>query len=112
MLIKYWQESCEEIKQDYSFPSIDAGVYGQIKKYKRQNCKTFTSKTINLGKDIAILMIAITQRNKKERAQQMINLQIRNNAEFDFLLDRLNEIATSIYNRLEHINSIGGLNIN
>ncbi|XP_029174984.1 mevalonate kinase-like isoform X2 [Nylanderia fulva] len=82
--IKRYTESCEDFMQEYVFPAIDAEtcIYGQV------------------------LVIATNIRqDKKNRALQIAVLNSVH-PDFETFINLLDEVATTIYNRLRYIDNI------
>ncbi|XP_029174983.1 mevalonate kinase-like isoform X1 [Nylanderia fulva] len=106
--IKRYTESCEDFMQEYVFPAIDAEtcIYGQVRNYQRAYYKSFFTNVINLKTVLKVLVIATNIRqDKKNRALQIAVLNSVH-PDFETFINLLDEVATTIYNRLRYIDNI------
>ncbi|XP_029172238.1 mevalonate kinase-like [Nylanderia fulva] len=104
--IKRYTESCEDVMQEDVFPWIDAEIciYGNIRTYQCTHYKSLFTSIINLQTVIKILIIATRcYQNKKTRAQLIAKMK-SSHPDFDSIINKLDEFATTIYDRLDYIN--------
>ncbi|XP_029172237.1 mevalonate kinase-like [Nylanderia fulva] len=114
MMIKRYTETCENIMQEDVFPSIDAEICirGKIRSHQYVHYESYFADVINLQKVIKILIIQkrLYQTAKKDRTEQMAHHKFFD-SEFDSVINKFDEIAKSIYNRLDDINNNSNANI-
>lgn len=112
-IIRY-TELCEKLMQDYVFASADAQVcvHGKIQKFQIIDYKVYSSVTIDLTKEIMIVLFnAGFTHSKNALVLEMMRLKRRKRHLFDELLNQLDEIATRIYDNLNQIrNTTDNLN--
>ncbi|XP_029178963.1 mevalonate kinase-like [Nylanderia fulva] len=105
LAIENYATSCEELMQDYGFASIDNDICinGNMKICRRINFIRYSQQFINMEKMKILLIDSNIRQTKCERATQMARLK-HLISEFEFLLTKLDEIATAMYNTFISIN--------
>ncbi|XP_029172232.1 mevalonate kinase-like isoform X1 [Nylanderia fulva] len=113
MTIKRYSESCKDVMQEDVFPWVDAEIciHGKIRSHQHTHYKSLLTSIINLQKVIKILIVPTTkEQSKKIRADKMAHMKVCN-SEFDSIINLFDEIAKSIYDRLDNINNNSNANI-
>lgn len=111
-LITDFTESCKSIVFHNNYPSIHAeiSVFGNIGKYRIAVNRNLSREFINLETEIKIFIIATKfDRDWEERMEAVTTLLsiLSDSDSFENILD---EMATTIYDRISYINNIANIN--
>ncbi|XP_029178937.1 mevalonate kinase-like [Nylanderia fulva] len=104
--VRNYAEQCEEYIQDYGCAPIDTNicVFGRTAKIRLTNYTTFNIENVQNMTEIKILLIDSQIRQKKcDQAKQMANMKFESPSTFNYILDKLDDLAIRTYNCINSI---------